>query len=277
MIDVKNKAATVESLSVLHEHNKDTYMSMVNPTGSGLMTFDGSINAESLNVSGEATIDKSVIVGGSVDIMGSLYGDENGELKVNSNMSVNGNIVINDVNNGLYCLHPETQEPSCMVHMNPYGNTVIGYDGYINANGNSFICGNDVEHHIGSAGIHYRPYYREGDTIDIHVRTAGYVTNMNKSVVFTIPLTKPIIGRPYIDIISEKGFILRQDAGYTHGSDGSTIPATYVHPINYSVDNNFNSGLIVTANFENGINSRNNDTIGIYLDCQIKLYGATIS
>lgn len=194
------------------------------------------------------------------------------ETMVNGDLSVSGDIIIKEINDGIYGIHPDTAQLSSMVHMNPYGNTVIGYDGYINSNGSSFVCGKDVEHHVASAGnIHYRPYYRVGDSINVHVRTSGYVTEMGTKVFFTIPLAKPIIGEPIVDIRSTNGFILRQDGKYTHGCDGSTTPATYVHPINYSIDNNFNCGIIVTATFEDTTNVINNDSIGIYLDATIKL------
>ncbi len=41
MAEIKDKVVTVESLSILHEHNKDTYMPIVNPVGSGTMTMNG--------------------------------------------------------------------------------------------------------------------------------------------------------------------------------------------------------------------------------------------
>lgn len=44
MAEIKDKVVTVESLSVLHEHNKNTYLPIVNPTANGTMTVDG-INA----------------------------------------------------------------------------------------------------------------------------------------------------------------------------------------------------------------------------------------
>ena len=51
MADVKNKVVTVESLSVLHEHNQNKYMNKVNPTGSGTMTMDGNADfSGSVNV-----------------------------------------------------------------------------------------------------------------------------------------------------------------------------------------------------------------------------------
>jgi hypothetical protein len=41
MAEIKDKVVTVESLSVLHNHNKETYMPMANPTGSGTLSIDG--------------------------------------------------------------------------------------------------------------------------------------------------------------------------------------------------------------------------------------------
>ena len=41
MANVKDKVVTTESLSVLHEHNKKTYMPMTDPTCTGTMTMDG--------------------------------------------------------------------------------------------------------------------------------------------------------------------------------------------------------------------------------------------
>lgn len=190
---------------------------------------------------------------------------------INGNLDVMGNVIIKETNKGLYCIHPETGEQYAMVHMNPHGNTVIGYDGYAKQNANSFLCGNDVEYHVASADTHYRPYYRAGDVIDFNVRTSGYITNLGKNLFFTIPITKPVIGSPTVTVSSEKGFILRQDGKYTHGCDGAATPALYVHPASYHVDSNFNSGFVVTAIFNNAENAINNSPIGIYWDGKITL------
>ena len=40
MAEVKDKIVTVESLSSLHEHNKSTYMTKVDPTGSGSLSIN---------------------------------------------------------------------------------------------------------------------------------------------------------------------------------------------------------------------------------------------
>lgn len=44
MAEVKDKTVTVESLSVLHEDNKKTYMTKADPACSGTMTMDGNAN-----------------------------------------------------------------------------------------------------------------------------------------------------------------------------------------------------------------------------------------
>lgn len=42
MAEIKDKLITVESLSILHQDNKNVYMSKTDPTGSGKMTIKGS-------------------------------------------------------------------------------------------------------------------------------------------------------------------------------------------------------------------------------------------
>ena len=44
MAEVKDKVVTVESLAILHEDSKNTYMPKADPTGSGTMTMDGDAN-----------------------------------------------------------------------------------------------------------------------------------------------------------------------------------------------------------------------------------------
>ena len=40
MAEVKDKIVTVESLSAVHEYNKEAYMPKINPTGSGTLSID---------------------------------------------------------------------------------------------------------------------------------------------------------------------------------------------------------------------------------------------
>ena len=191
---------------------------------------------------------------------------------IEGNLNVTNDIILKNSNQGVQGVHPETGETSKMVHMSEYGNTVIGHDGYINENGNSHIYGNDIVHYVASAGkVNYRPYYRAGDVLNFTgdsraVRVAGYVTNSGKNIVFTIPVSKPIIGSPAITVSSGKGFVFRQDGNYTHGSAAST----FVTPTSYSVVLN-DSGFVVTAVFDVTTNVTNNDAIGIYWDGTITL------
>ena len=61
--EVKDKIVTVESLSAVHNYNKDTYMPMDNPVGSGTMTIDGDGS-----FSGSITID-SLMIGSNVKLV----------------------------------------------------------------------------------------------------------------------------------------------------------------------------------------------------------------
>jgi hypothetical protein len=190
---------------------------------------------------------------------------------IDGNLDITGDITLKANDRGIQSIHPETGESNRLIYMSQYGNTVIGYDGFINENGNSNIYGNDIAHHVASAGkISYRPYYRAGDVIDftgnLSIRTAGYVTNAGKNIVFTIPVTKPIIGSPSITVTGGQGLVLRQGGNYTHGSGAST----FVKPTSYSVILN-NSGFVVTAVFDVTTNVVNNDATGVYWDGIITL------
>lgn len=184
---------------------------------------------------------------------------------IDGNLDVTGNITLKTSTNSIKSINPDGNESS-LLHMSAIGNTIIGYGGYENQNGNSHIYGKDVACYIASADADFRPYYRAGDTIGLAVRTCGYVTNSGQSVIFTVPLTKPIIGSPNVSVSKSNGFVLRQN-GYTHGSD----PSVAATPTSIHFDSNFNSGLIVTAIFDVTTNVENNSPIGIYWNATIAL------
>ena len=190
---------------------------------------------------------------------------------IDGSLEVVGNIILKTIEEGIQCVHPDTGIANRLIHMSEYGNTIVGYDGYRNQDGNTHLYGNDVACYIASADANFRPYYRAGDVLSftgdsLAVRTSGYVTNSGKNVVFTIPVSKPVIGSPSIMIASGKGFVFRQDGNYTHGSAAST----FVKPTSYSVVLN-SSGFVVTAVFDVTTNVVNNDAIGIYWDGTITL------
>lgn len=63
MAEVKDKVVTVESLSTLHEHNKNTYITKSDPSGSGTMTMEGDAS-----FSGSVTVN-SLMIGNNVKLV----------------------------------------------------------------------------------------------------------------------------------------------------------------------------------------------------------------
>jgi uncharacterized repeat protein (TIGR02543 family) len=152
---------------------------------------------------------------------------------------------------------------------NESNNTVVGYDNYANASGNTNIYGYDIN--FGVANISnpgtYRPYRRKGDSFSLTLRTSGYVTNSSKDVSFWIPLAEPIVGSPTVSITSGDGFVFRQGSQYTHGSTASA----YAKPVSYEATATMFNGIYVKAVFSNTTNATNNDSIGIYWNGTITL------
>lgn len=190
---------------------------------------------------------------------------------IDGNLEITGGTYLKTNGKGVYGVHPETGDASSIISLNSSGNTLVGYGGYTNKNGNSHICGNEIFHFVASADVSYRPYYRAGDTISFAgnstnnaARATGYVVGSN--VVFTIPLTKPVIGSPTVTVTSGQGFIMRQGGKFTHGS----ASGSYVKPTSYSAILN-NSGIVITAVFSDTTNAVNNDVISVYWDGNITL------
>lgn len=102
-----------------------------------------------------------------------------------------------------------------------------------------------------------RPYYRGGDSIQIYYEDAGFVTNSGESVVFTIPINKPIEADDVV-ASSVSGFIGRSNGKYTHGSTSST----YVKPASYTAVIN-GDAVRISMNFNNNTNVTNNAAIGV--------------
>lgn len=145
---------------------------------------------------------------------------------------------------------------------NESGNTVLGWGNYDKQAGNTNVYGYDLNFgvsNIAKPGT-YRPYRRQGDTMTLTLRTAGYVTNSSKDVSFWIPMAVPIVGSPTVTLTSGQGFVLRQGNKYTHGSTAST----YVTPTSYEAAITMFNGIYVKAVFEDTTNVTNNDAIGIY-------------
>lgn len=194
---------------------------------------------------------------------------------VDGNLSITKSVILATNDNALQGVTTDGQVIK-LVQMSGNNDTLLGYGGYVNKSGNSHICGNDIKHFVAAAGddVSYRPYYRVGDTIDIIVKTSGFVTASGTAVAFTIPLTKPIIGNPTAEVTSTSTFILRQNGDYTHGSDGGASPTVNAKPKSYSIESNYNSGIVVTAVFDSSSGAgsvENNSHIGVAWSGKITL------
>ena len=145
---------------------------------------------------------------------------------------------------------------------NESGNTAIGWGNYAAGEGDTNIYGYDINFGVANIATpgRYIPYMRRGQSLEVNLRTAGYVTNDGKEVSFFLSFTRPLIGSPTVTAASTDGFVLRQGNKYTHGSDAWT----YVKPSSYTVTNYYSYGVIITAVFSNTTNVTNNDSIGVY-------------
>lgn len=172
-----------------------------------------------------------------------------GTLKTTSNITLGHN---------LCGIHPETGNDTQILSLSQYGNTVVGYDGYANKNGNSHIYGNDIVHYVGAVNDNYRPYYRAGDTVNVLVRTAGFCVSNGAWVRFIVPLEKPVIGKPTVAATSDKGFILCQNGKYTHDTNSTT----YADPSSYAPI--LRNGYVeITATMPTTTDATTSDSIGI--------------
>lgn len=174
------------------------------------------------------------------------------------------------VNNMKICgRDPNGNVKNAFQAQNDNGNTVIGYGNYDSKSGNTNIYGRDINCIIcvqqdngDFTRAEFKTYMRRGDTFDVELRTAGYVTNGGKDVSFLVPFNRPVVGSPKVTVASKNGFALRQGAKYTHGSGGNA--GETIHPDSYSASLTTFNGIHVKATFSNTTNVTNNDAIGIY-------------
>lgn len=143
-------------------------------------------------------------------------------------------------------------------------NMSIGWGNYSLKKGGLCLGGVDIVHRISATAnnVEYRPYYRRGDSIDVRMGTAGYVTSGTKEFYFTIPLGKPVIGNPNVSVSSINGLIIRQNSKYI-------IKADWVQPDRYSAAVRDNNAIWVIAFWNNATNAANNSPVGI--DANIRI------
>lgn len=185
-------------------------------------------------------------------------------------------------NKVIYGTKPDGTTREVFNPQNANGNTVVGYDNYTNGDGQTNIYGFDLLFGVSNTANPgtYKPYLRQGDSFNVDIGTAGYITSGCAEVTFTIPVTRPIIGSPTITAATRNGFVLRQNNAYTHGSTWTGSGYNYAIPDSYDVEYNYNHGIKITANFSNVSNATNNSPIGVHWSGTITLsqggyYGIT--
>ena len=189
-----------------------------------------------------------------------LYGNKI-QFYTNEGVYLNGNELYLNNDMRIYAKSTDNKVKNVFQGQNSNNNTVVGYGNYSEKVGNTNVYGYDVflgVSNIASPGT-YRPYWRQGASVDVVINTAGFVTNASKDVYFTIPFSRPIIGSPTVTVASTGSFILRQGNAYTHGST-ATISAT---PTKYSVTADIDTGITIAASFSDITNVTNNSPIGV--------------
>ena len=192
----------------------------------------------------------------------------NGNINANRDIGVAGNMWFNQNGGSAFSVTCKDNVQRNMLHLvNANNDTVLGWGQYADKYGRTFICGHDIVFNVssGASDASYRPYYRRGDSIDVNIGTAGFVTTGSKEIYFVVPLGKPVIGNPTVSVASINGLTLRQNGAYKCGSTGSswTSPSRYGASV---VDGN---AVRVTAIWNNSTDAANNDTIGIYANIRI--------
>lgn len=196
----------------------------------------------------------------------------NSDLQVNGNLNVNKDIgLVGNMwcgqNNGVFYVILNDGSILEAINLFDGNNLSIGWGHYTQKKGQVCIGGTDIVHRVSATAnnVEYRPYYRRGDSIDVNMGMAGFVTTGSKEIYFVVPLGKPVIGNPTVSVASINGLTLRQNGAYKCGSTGSssTSPSRYGASV---VDSN---AVRVTAIWNSSTDAANNDTIGIYANIRI--------
>lgn len=189
-----------------------------------------------------------------------------GDINANRGISLAGSMWTTNQSK-IYSTNVDGKQKVVMVLCDSDNDLSIGYGSWINKDGDTYLRGRDVYLGASSTASYttYRPYYRRGDSIDVNMGTAGFVTTSSKEIYFVVPLGKPVVGNPTVSVASINGLTLRQNSAYKCGSTGSsaTKPSRYGAAV---VDSN---AIRITAAWDYSTDAANNDTIGIYASIRI--------
>lgn len=222
----------------------------------------------------KVTMNSDLQVNGDSGFSGgaSFYGDvacngtfhANGNINANKDIGLAGNMWFNQNNGILFVTRNDGVQLEAINTCDGENNLSFGWTNYNEQRGDTYVGGKDVYFRVsgGASKVGYRPYYRRGDSIDVRMGTAGYVTSGTKEFYFTIPLSKPVIGNPSVSVSSINGLIIRQNSKYI-------IKADWVQPDRYSAYIRNNDAVSVIAFWNNTTNAANNSPVGI--DANIRI------
>lgn len=222
----------------------------------------------------KVTMNSDLQVNGNSGFSGgaSFYGDAacngtfyaNGNLNANRDIGVGGNMWFNQNNGILFVTRNDGVQLEAINTCDGENNLSFGWTNYNEQRGDTYVGGKDVYFRVsgGASKVGYRPYYRRGDSIDVRLGTAGYVTSGTKEFYFAIPLGKPVVGNPTVSISSINGLMMRQNSKYI-------IKADWVQPDRYSAVVRDNDAIWVIAFWNNATNAANNSPVGI--DANIRI------
>lgn len=222
----------------------------------------------------KVTMNSDLQVNGNSGFSGgaSFYGDvacngtfhANGNLNANRDIGVGGNMWFNQNNGILFVTRNDGVQLEAINTCDGENNLSFGWTNYNEQRGDTYVGGKDVYFRVsgGASKVGYRPYYRRGDSIDVRMGTAGYVTSGTKEFYFAIPLGKPVVGNPTVSVSSINGLMMRQNSNYI-------IKADWVQPDRYSAAVRDNDAIWVIAFWNNATNAANNSPVGI--DANIRI------
>ena len=168
---------------------------------------------KNVSIYGDSGISGGLSVSGDAAVNGALYA--NGNINAKKDIGVVGNMWFGQENGILFVT---LNDGTILEAINLFdgNNLSIGWGHYSQKKGQVCIGGTDIIHRVSATAnnVEYRPYYRRGDSIDVRMGTAGYVTSGTKEFYFTIPLGKPVVGNPSVSISSINGLIMRQNSKY---------------------------------------------------------------
>lgn len=271
---------TVNEKRVLLSMKDDKYYGMLTPEGSETgwirTTTSGIIPHSQDSTKGTCSL------GTSSWPFASIYGKKLYTTTVNDSITLatDGGITIPNAK-GYYGKNTSGDARS-LIYMNSSNNTIVGYGGYVNDEGQTNIYGKIVKVFSKDLNTNFRldatkPYFEAGDSVNGEWNGAGFISNSGKSIYFSIPLAKPVVGAKAVTVASQSGIKIRQhkltitksgdnvtavsiNGAYLYGSSASEgeLPSNLHGEISWD-----GNSIRVTATMANTTNVTNNAPCGI--------------